>query len=139
MMKTTLRRPCNDCPFRRKSVPGWLGTADPDWFVSAALADEYVDSNDACGDVFAAPCHQTIDYSDPRWNVTQLPDAEVCVGSTIFYRNVDPYKLPRQEQRSEMVAAVKPDHDTVFSTPDEFLDHHNGSVVKSWEFAREGS
>jgi hypothetical protein len=126
-----LKKPCNDCPFRRTSSPGWLGGAPPSWFVSSALADTY---SDGSGNE-AAPCHETIDYDDPAWQQDQLPAADACVGSLIFYRNVDAFKLPRDHARSRLVQSVQPDHDTVFSTADEFVQHHEGSGARSWEQA----
>lgn len=134
-MKRTLRQPCNDCPFRRVSTPGWLGAGDPDYFISAALADEF--GGDRCEGNVAEPCHKTIDYSD-GWQDRLGDEAEVCVGALIFYRNVNAYKLPRQPERSDLVRGVKPDHETVFSTAEEFADHHEGSWFKSWEAARRG-
>lgn len=135
-MKHNLKKPCNDCPFRRESQPGWLGNANPEWFVSSALADEMTDESNR--DVYAAPCHKTIDYSDVDWT-NGLSDAEVCVGSFVFYRNVDQFKLPRQPERSELVVLVKPDHDDVFSTVEEFINHHEGDrSMRSWVYGEGG-
>lgn len=30
------RVPCSDCPFRRNSLPGWLGTQSPEQFIQRA-------------------------------------------------------------------------------------------------------
>lgn len=134
-MKHTLKQPCRACPFRRKAAPGWLGSGDPDSFVEAALADRF---NDGIEGSDALPCHLTVNYETPEWT-TQLADAEVCHGALVFYRNVDAFKLPRQWEREDLVRQVRPDHDVVFSTPEEFINHHESGDVRSWEIARRSS
>lgn len=131
-MKRSLKKPCNDCPFRRVATRGWLGNGDPDYFVSAALADEF--GGDHCEGNYAEPCHQTVDYGE-GWE-DRLAEAEVCVGAAIFYRNVDQFKMPRDPDRSDLIRSVKPDHEAVFSTADEFVEHHSSSMVRSWEHSR---
>jgi hypothetical protein len=103
---------CKKCPFRRNSAPGWLGEDTPENFVSNALAD-FSDH--------PLPCHAAIDYEDPDWLENQYPHAPLCAGALIFCKNN--MKLPRDAERSELVRSVKVDSD-VFSTPNEFLDHH---------------
>jgi len=106
--------PCKECPFRRKSAPGWLGAEEnPEEFVKGALAD-YAD--------YPLPCHATIDYNDRGWLENQYLRAPLCAGALIFCKNN--MKLPRDPERSESVRAVKQDHEQIFSTPDEFMRHH---------------
>lgn len=132
-MKCNLKQPCNDCPWRRKAQRGWLGNGDPTYFVSAALADEF--GGEHVEGSYAEPCHQTVDYQAPDWQ-EHPEEHEVCVGAAIFYRNVDPWKLPREPRRSKVIASVKPDHETVFSTAEEFIEHHTtGNTMRSWEQA----
>lgn len=131
-MKRTLRQPCKECPFRRASTPGWLGSGNPSYFVSAALADEF--GGEHHDGSYAEPCHMTVDYSDEEWR-SRSAEQEVCVGALIFYRNVDPYKHPRERRRTKLIAGVEPDHDLVFSTVDEFVAHHESErSMRSWEF-----
>lgn len=123
-MHTRLKKPCNDCPFRRNASPGWLGFSGPEWFVESALSDfaSYQ------GGAVMAPCHQTVDYEDPDWQET-IDDADACVGALQFCANN--MKMPRDPER---MAAVKVAgrNDDVFATPQEFIDYHEGSKVKSW-------
>lgn len=59
--------PCSDCPFARKSLPGWLGPySAPEW-VRIAQGDEPI------------PCH--------------VISNQQCAGAAIFRRNL--CKLPR--------------------------------------------
>jgi hypothetical protein len=115
MPSVKFKQPCNDCPYRRDAIPGWLGDGDAQHFIDGALAD-FAE--------FHLPCHLTIDYEDRDWKQTQYPDAAFCAGALIFYRNVDEWKLPRDRERSEAVAQVEPDHERVFSSPEGFRQHH---------------
>ena len=122
--------PCNDCPFRRASTKGWCGAAEPEWFVQAALADEFSAREDL-PEANAAPCHQTVDYDDPDW-IETLPDAAACAGAMIFARNL--MKLPRDPMRAQMVQAVQPNRLLVFDNPVDFVHHHRDPEgMRSWE------
>jgi hypothetical protein len=68
------------------------------------------------------PCHCTIDYEDPDWRKTQLPNAPLCVGGLIFMRNVA--KLPRDPVLRAAMEEV-PRYSKVFATSQAFLQHHN--------------
>lgn len=123
MCELQFTKACNDCPFRRASLAGWTGAAAPEWFVESALADETV-----YGEV---PCHQTVDYNDPNWRAS-LKNAAVCAGALIFARNNG--KLPRDPRRAKLVKQVAADHETIFSTRKEFIEHHRRpDGVRSWE------
>lgn len=115
-MKHTLRKPCNDCPYRKNALPGWTGQADPEWFVDSALSDAALYQ----GGATFAPCHKTVDYSSPTWE-DDLGDSEVCFGALRFAANC--CKSPRDPERSAAVRAAGRGDD-VFSSPQEFLDHH---------------
>ena len=104
------RKPCSQCPYRRRSAPGWLGAATPQQFLASTLGEEHM------------PCHAAVDYDDPAWRESQYPQAPMCAGSLVFMANTS--KLPRDPSLAAAVRQVDADHDTVFSRPDEFLDHH---------------
>jgi hypothetical protein len=120
MPRLKFKKPCNDCPFRRASTPGWTGGAPPEWFVDSALAD-FAQYHFGDGPQ-VAPCHQTVDYTDPNWEQKHLPDAAACVGSLIFCKNNA--KSPRDPERSLMVSEVKRDTEEIFTTAQEMIDHH---------------
>jgi hypothetical protein len=61
------KKPCHDCPWRRESIKGWLGAADPDDWLIIAHSDEPV------------PCHA---IKGPQ-----------CAGLAIYRANM--CKLPR--------------------------------------------
>lgn len=123
-MKTNLKKPCNDCPYRKNATPGWLGASKPEWFVESALSD-YASYQ---GGSIMAPCHQTVNYEDPDWQ-DGLGEDEACVGALQFAANN--CKSPRDPERSAAVRAAGPNPD-VFATSQEFIDYHEGSKIKSW-------
>jgi len=100
---------CAQCPFRRTSAPGYLGSDTPERFIDATLSE-----NDM-------PCHMAVDYDDEDWE-SDLEDIPRCAGSLVFFRNN--CKLPRTPELCDAVSSVKPDRETVFSFKHEFLEHH---------------
>lgn len=60
--KTQHRKPCADCPFARKAIPGWLGARTPEGFLREAHGEAYLD------------CHCTTNQQ--------------CAGAAIFRANV---------------------------------------------------
>ena len=50
-LKQNLDKPCKECPFRKKSAPGWLGSSTPEGFMATTLSDVEM------------PCHLTVDYT----------------------------------------------------------------------------
>jgi len=106
---------CNDCPFRRKAMPGWLGASSPEGFIDCMERDEPL------------PCHQTIDYdNNPHWLVEWLHQktGHMCAGALQFMANkVQQHPFQRMEK----------DHDNVFSNTVEFVRFHRESAVHSWD------
>jgi hypothetical protein len=126
MPKLGRTTPCQGCPWRVTSLPGYLGDDDPVHFYWASVTTE--------GDM---PCHEQIDYSDPAWEVTQLPSADLCAGMLIHYRNS--LKVPRRRHLEVAVRAVKASA-AVFSWPWEFMTHHMPGataeqVKRAWQQA----
>ena len=108
-------KPCSDCPFRRKAMPGWLGASSPEGFIDCMQRDEPL------------PCHQTIDYDDnPHWLVEWMHQktGNMCAGALIFLAN----KL--QHHPFEKMAK---DPENVFSNSVEFVRYHREAAVHSWD------
>lgn len=106
-------QPCNDCPWRRKSSPGWLGDSNPEHFIAATQLECHM------------PCHATVDYEDKDWFNTQYGDAPLCAGALIFLANT--FKAPRDAKLAEAMLQVERDTENVFASPQEFLDHHHST------------
>lgn len=60
--------PCNDCPWRRTSLNGWLGSMTPEEWIRVAHSDSTVE------------CHTALGAQ--------------CAGIAIYRRNVAKYALP---------------------------------------------
>lgn len=116
--------PCNVCPFRRTSWPGYLGSDTPTGFIDKTEAG------------VAMPCHATVDYEREDWK-EQSAAAPLCTGSLVYLRNtcklpyVPPPEVPcppflRDDipQVVEALDRVEADRDTVFSSRAEWLEHH---------------
>ena len=76
--------PCSDCPFRRDSLPGWLGGSDATTFVRAAHSDARMD------------CHVLLGAQ--------------CVGAAVYRANVckssrDPHTLTATRDRARVFAS----------------------------------
>jgi hypothetical protein len=111
MPKLGRTTPCPGCPWLRKSWPGYLGADTPEHFFRSSVPGENL-----------MPCHMTIDYDgDSNWRVNQLPDADLCAGGLIFFRNF--MKTPRRPVLAEAVSAVRKSVH-VFTWPWEFFAHH---------------
>lgn len=110
-MKNPLKKPCNQCPFRRRSLPGYVGADTPEHFIATTLSD------------VAMPCHSTIDYEDPDWEDSLAADgsARHCAGAAILFANK--FKLSRDRTRPSLPADTK----NVFKNEVEFLDHHSAA------------
>lgn len=119
-MKCVRKKMCNDCPWRRESMAGWLGNEAPEPFVARAHSEQ------------AYPCHVEVDYTDPEWEATlELDDTgpHQCAGLAVFRSNVG--KLPRDPE----VQVLPSDRENVFSSNAEFINHHRSSPFgfESWE------
>jgi len=110
-MSKELKGPCKACPWRKDSAKGWLGTSTPIEFLEQSEAE------------LRMPCHLHVDYDREDWR-EQAQEAPQCAGRAVHMANR--CKLPRNP---ELIVA-KPDRETVFSNPQEFVDHHTLSADK---------
>ncbi len=107
--------PCKACPWRRTSAKGWLGNSTTLEFLSQAEHAPRM------------PCHCTIDYDDPNWKETQLGSSPRCAGHAAYLRNR--CKLPHDPELRALCEFVGR-RDDVFTSPDEFVEHHGGDVSR---------
>lgn len=91
---------CNDCPWRRNAVAGWLGPYDADQWVQLAHSDEPI------------ACHETI-VDDESWT-----EAKQCRGAAQYRANVA--KAPRDPD----IAVGPTDREGIFANPAEFKEYH---------------
>ena len=110
-------KPCDDCPFRRNAMPGWLGAGSPESFIDTIRSEGYL------------PCHQTLNYEDASWKARWLAqsDGRGCAGALIMSANM--CKLPRDQAMPRMPA----DRNPVFATAAEFIAFHRRAGARSWQ------
>mgnify|MGYP001581752471 CR=1 FL=1 len=95
------KEPCNDCPWRRIALAGWLGPYTiADW-LALVHSDEPI------------ACHKSL--KEESWN-----GALQCSGAAIYRKNVG--KLPRD---SDVAVAGLADKKNVFATRMEFMKYHS--------------
>lgn len=103
-MKDDLKKPCVECPFRKNSLPGWLG---------GYTADETYHSITSAEEDFA--CHLTRNK--------RLKDMSRCKGSMLFLKKSG--KMPKYNTQlaADLRAMGKPDTSEILSNF-EFFKHH---------------
>lgn len=99
-------RPCDECPWRRASIPGYVGPHDAETWVAAAHSDAPI------------ACHKTISTSS-RDGETDTSYTHQCAGAAVFRANV--HKMPRDPS----VARMPADRERTFASNQEFLAHHD--------------
>lgn len=102
-LNPALAKPCSECPWRREAWAGYLGPLNAENWVKAAMSDHPIQ------------CHKTIEESQ-KWEGTFQ-----CKGAAIFRANI--CKLPRRPD----IETGPVDRETVFASPQEFIDHHKNS------------
>lgn len=112
------KKACRECPFRRTSVPGWLGSAsfDPNPGQSFLVQHWFQD--------VPLPCHMQVNWEkdDSQEQATVKP---LCYGLLTMMKNS--CKMPHDRGLAAAVAAMERDPE-FFSFPQEFYDHHNGGL-----------
>lgn len=114
MPKLGRKTPCAECPWLKKSAPGYLGADEPVHFYRASVVAENTPAT-------AMPCHMEINYLDEDWLKDQYPDADICAGNLIHLHNW--MKMPRDPELAKMVYQVN-GSPHVFASPEEFMEHH---------------
>lgn len=115
-MKYDLKKPCNECPFRKKSLPGWLGPWKPREILQSIAVNPF-------------PCHRTIRHNEQRYEDDTL---QSCAGMALFLNN----NLEKSRDTSNAIhqwavrnadTSIK---NSVFLNTLEFMDHHTGLFKK---------
>ena len=94
-------KPCKECPFRRKSLSGYLGNNEPREFAIAANHDGNF------------PCHMTMG---------KKREAQ-CAGRATMWAN------QCKSSRDSSVPDLEPDKDNVFSHIGEFNKYHGIQIT----------
>ena len=100
------RLPCDECPWRRGSVPGHTGPMSPQEWAQAAHGEAPI------------ACHKTVRGDDGDWN--DPGQMRQCAGAAQFRANIH-----KQPINPTVAVAGERDTDTVFGWHDEFIAHHD--------------
>ena len=103
-VNTDLTSPCQDCPFRKSSAPGWLGPWEPDQILHEAIDRE------------GFVCHRTVNTPQLQW----------CAGAALMLNRT--LKISRDRDYAAYQKLLKSNpieiQESVFGSRDEFLVHH---------------
>lgn len=121
--------PCGECPFRKKSIPGWLGGGGPEDFVRDTMNDALM------------PCHTDKNFikardaeHTPEEFQEALLDGSIqhCAGARIFFKNqckMSQNPLYMEAQREGKIKPVERNPE-VFTFRNEFIEHHSKLLGK---------
>lgn len=117
------KKPCRACPYRKKSLPGWLGAASPEHFMLTTFGEKPFETEAGTimmpvGPEYPMPCHLTIDYEDPEWKDFWEANwahgertGSLCAGAAVMFANRA--KRPKYINLPKRPA----DRENVFTTP----------------------
>ena len=106
------KKPCEECPFRRTSMKGYVGDYQSvdDFYTAHVQADT------------PNPCHMTMDYSEhPDWRekFNAGEHGKLCKGQAVFYANM--CKIDRYG----IIPRVRKSIKAIFQWPHEFFEYHS--------------
>lgn len=113
-----LALPCNECPFRKIAMSGWLGPWKPRELVDSLQMTPF-------------PCHKTIPFGEDGIPFSD-PRLKGCAGAAIFLNNK--CELSRAMETSthqfELIGIPQEEKDKVFGNAEEFVDYHKVRMLK---------
>ena len=114
-MKFNLKKPCNNCPFTRKSTEGWLGED---------RASEFADAIYSLDSTFS--CHKTLSIDD-EGDTHEHKDSQHCAGAMILLEKMGkPNQMMRISERLGLYNHKELDMSSdVFDDLEEFITHHS--------------
>lgn len=103
----TCKKVCNECPFSKSSLRGWLAGYTADELHRIVMSEMHF------------PCHLTHKDRIP-WDMTHKYPR--CKGSLIYMKKN--CKLPRDKELKRIIDNIPPEErDTILTAP-EFFSHH---------------
>lgn len=112
-------KPCNDCPWRRTAVEGWLGPYSAAEWLAIAHGESPI------------ACHKTIiNVNEDGVGEWDDPAMRQCRGAAIFREHV--CKSPKHPD----IVTGPTDPDNVFVSNAEFMEYHTGTPVTDEEAAQ---
>ncbi len=112
-MKKPKGSPCEECPFKKKSLQGYVGNTTVAEFVMQAE-----------GGASPMPCHMEVDYEKKDWK-KQQEKVHQCSGHAIFLSNMCKGHLGPGVER------LPRDTETVFQFPSQMLQYHSKGALQT--------
>ncbi len=110
MSYVTCKKSCNECPFTKTSLKGWL--AD---YTAQELHNIVMNEN-------PFPCHLTHN-NNIGWHEAGTEQYPLCMGALKYMKKA--CKLPRNIELAKIIKAIPYNElDNILSVP-EFFKHHN--------------
>ena len=107
------KKPCRECPFRKRAPAGWLGPWTPEDLIGQVMSEA------------GFACHMTVKEDGVSTGTLQCAGALICANkSAKGYRNPE-LAMDQNALRGHFDNEVMGAH--------EFLEHHNNAKVKSWK------
>jgi hypothetical protein len=126
-MQYEIKRPCRECPFRKASLPGWLGSDTPQEVVDHVLGRQEIEPGLIVGgEPQDYACHMDVDRVMDREGYEtddEIQDDEVshCAGALHFLKTS--CKAPKDHEKSKAIDAVVATEPMLLNYH-EFLKHH---------------
>lgn len=109
------KTPCNDCPFRKNSLAGWLADYTPMELHSIVMNE------------LPFPCHLT-HQEDLPWDKVGASNTPLCAGALRYMKKNA--KSPRRKDLNDLVKEITlSECDNILSVP-EFFEHHKLAALK---------
>lgn len=103
------KKPCEECPFARKTEPGMTGGTGPSVYVGQAMGP------------FLLSCHMSPGYAEDRRSSRNLQ----CAGAATYRANIGVASL-----MPDFLLKLPADRERVFAEPAELLAHHLGVPIE---------
>lgn len=115
-MKHTKKSPCSECPFRKKSLPGWLG---PDT-AQAVISRVHGETGYSCHmDLENAPAIESGEFA----GYLDTSNVEHCAGAVIHANlSCKSYRNPELRAQQDLLKGSK--HEADVLNLKEFTEHH---------------
>jgi hypothetical protein len=113
-MKSDLTKPCKECPFRKRSPPGWLGPWEAEELLMVAGRHDLA-------------CHMTVHRGEDH---TPMPHHQACAGAALHMNNklqvaFHPSLVELQDKLKD-----SPEAKNVFKDTTEYLMHHAPEILR---------
>lgn len=106
------KKPCDDCPFRKNSLPGWLGPHSVEEFVQYYQMD------------YPYPCHKTLVEERDAGDLELRDGEHICIGLVHTRNNSCKRARDNQSSLRQEEIRLKGEKNECFTHISQFVKHH---------------